>query len=76
MTITLVFTAVRLYAKVLSTHPFLDGNGRTAFTIQKTIDPDMGSVRQARIERGPRATHRASKLRLSRSRWSAKSLSR
>lgn len=29
----LVFTAVRLYAKVLSTHPFLDGNGRTAFTI-------------------------------------------
>jgi fido (protein-threonine AMPylation protein) len=29
----LVFTAVRLYAKVLSTHPFLDGNGRTAFPI-------------------------------------------
>ena len=29
----LVFTAVRLYVKVLSTHPFLDGNGRTAFTI-------------------------------------------
>jgi fido (protein-threonine AMPylation protein) len=29
----LVFTAVRLYAKVLSAHPFLDGNGRTAFTI-------------------------------------------
>jgi fido (protein-threonine AMPylation protein) len=29
----LVFTVVRLYAKVLSTHPFLDGNGRTAFTI-------------------------------------------
>lgn len=29
----LVPAAVRLYAKVLSTHPFLDGNGRTAFTI-------------------------------------------
>ena len=29
----LVFTAVRLYAKTLSAHPFLDGNGRTAFTI-------------------------------------------
>ncbi len=29
----LVFTAVRLYVKVLSTHPFVDGNGRTAFTI-------------------------------------------
>jgi len=29
----LVFIAVRLYAKVLSTHPFLDGNGRTAFTL-------------------------------------------
>jgi fido (protein-threonine AMPylation protein) len=29
----LVLTAVRLYAKVLSIHPFLDGNGRTAFTI-------------------------------------------
>ena len=28
-----VFTAVRLYAKVLSAHPFLDGNGRTAFTL-------------------------------------------
>ena len=29
----LVFIAVRLYAKMLSAHPFLDGNGRTAFTI-------------------------------------------
>ncbi len=29
----LVLTAVRFYAKVLSTHPFLDGNGRTAFTL-------------------------------------------
>ena len=29
----LVLTAVRLYAKVLSIHPFLDGNGRTAFTV-------------------------------------------
>jgi fido (protein-threonine AMPylation protein) len=29
----LVLVAVRLYAKVLSIHPFVDGNGRTAFTI-------------------------------------------
>ena len=29
----LVFIAVRLYAKMLSAHPFLDGNGRAAFTI-------------------------------------------
>lgn len=29
----LVFIAVRLYAKTLSAHPFLDGNGRAAFTI-------------------------------------------
>lgn len=29
----LVFIAGRLYAKTLSAHPFLDGNGRTAFTI-------------------------------------------
>jgi fido (protein-threonine AMPylation protein) len=29
----LVFVAVRLYAKVLSIHPFVDGNGRTAFTL-------------------------------------------
>jgi fido (protein-threonine AMPylation protein) len=28
-----VFIAVKLYAKMLSAHPFLDGNGRTAFTI-------------------------------------------
>jgi fido (protein-threonine AMPylation protein) len=29
----LVFIVVRLYAKTLSIHPFLDGNGRTAFTL-------------------------------------------
>jgi prophage maintenance system killer protein len=29
----LVLVAVRLYTKVLSIHPFVDGNGRTAFTI-------------------------------------------
>jgi fido (protein-threonine AMPylation protein) len=29
----LVLTAVRFYTKILSTHPFLDGNGRTAFTL-------------------------------------------
>lgn len=29
----LVFIVVRLYAKILSTHTFLDGNGRTAFTL-------------------------------------------
>jgi fido (protein-threonine AMPylation protein) len=34
----LVFTAVRLYAKVLSTHPFLDGTGRTAVTILQYFD--------------------------------------
>ncbi len=28
-----MLVAVRLYAKVLSIHPFVDGNGRTAFTI-------------------------------------------
>lgn len=28
-----VFVAVRLYTKVLSIHPFVDGNGRTAFTL-------------------------------------------
>lgn len=29
----LVFVAVRLYTKALSIHPFVDGNGRTAFTL-------------------------------------------
>jgi fido (protein-threonine AMPylation protein) len=29
----LVLAAVRFYVKILSTHPFLDGNGRTAFTL-------------------------------------------
>jgi fido (protein-threonine AMPylation protein) len=31
--VSLVFIAVRLYAKILSIHPFLDGNGRTAFAL-------------------------------------------
>jgi fido (protein-threonine AMPylation protein) len=52
----LVLTAVRFYVKILSTHPFLDGNGRTAFTTpRRRLRSRCSSTRRSTAMTDPKA---------------------